>query len=70
MATKKNTDSSDESLSDQNSGSLGSTVRIPALGRSYLTGRSPPRLENENTDERDYTILPSILIDSYSASLV
>ena len=42
---------------------------MPTLERSYLTGRLLPRLENENTDERGYTIPPSILVDSYSTSL-
>ena len=42
---------------------------MPTLGRSYLIERSPPQSENEDTDERGYTILSSILVDSYSASL-
>ena len=40
------------------------------LERFYLIRRLSPQLENENMDERGYTILPFILINSYSASLV
>ena len=66
---KKNTNSSDRSLSNQNSGPLGSTARMLALGRSYLTGRSLPQLENKDIDEKGYTIPSSILVNSYPASL-
>ena len=69
MATKEDIDSSDGLLSNQNSGPSGSTARMPASGRSYLTGRLSPRSENENIDEGGYTIPPPISVDSYPASL-
>ena len=68
-ATEEDTDSSDESLSDQDSSPSGSTTRMPALGCSHPTGRLPSQLENEDTDKGGYAIPPPILVDSYPASL-
>ena len=62
-------DSSDGSLSNQDSDPLGSIVRMPILGRSHLIGRLLPQSEDENIDEGGYVIPPPILVDSYPASL-
>ena len=68
-ATEEDIDSSDESLSDQDSSPLGSTIRMPTLECSHPIERSPPQLENEDTDKRGHAIPPPILVDSYPASL-
>lgn len=69
LATEDDTDSSDRSSSDQDSGPLGSTARIPTLGRSYPMGRSLPRSENKDMDEGGNAIPPPISVDSYPTSL-
>ena len=42
---------------------------MPTLGRSHLTGRLLPRLEDEDMDEGGYAIPLPILVDSYPAGL-